>query len=95
MMISLMISLMHRRRNVTKSGWANVTLMSLCGKHNPPRKVFSAFLNYSRRGESIAIFNFHFGVQMKILGYNFGRKVGVHCHWPTRPLPFLRLWSDD
>ena len=30
--------------------------MSLCGKHNPPRKVFSAVLNSSRRGESIAIF---------------------------------------
>ena len=79
----------HRRRNVTKSGGpvTSGTLMLLCGKHNSPRKVFSVFLNSSRRGESIAIFNFLFGVPK-----NFAESGWALVHSPPPPCSYAYVF---
>ena len=58
---------------------------------DPPKKVFSAFVNSSRHGEPIVVSSFVFGEETKILGKNFSRKVEAMTPPPTPPLLFLRL----
>ena len=75
----------HGCRNATRSCVVSETLMSLCRKHNPPRKVSSAYLNSSRRGELIVVFSFYSLIEY--LSWQFWLKSGAMAPVPPSPVP--------